>query len=225
VVSCSGRQDSQFLYFKKTVLYSIFATIFLFNITAAKAAMQTWDTRHKQLIVARHELPDICSGNYDIIRRLYPRPERLEKLLPYFERYFVRNGISIDFQPKNLQDYQMQEPEVVAGWVRWSARNVAAKKFRDSCIEFTGWAVDLPKGRPAKAVLLVSHGKIVKTGIVGQRRQDVARYLKNENYASSGWSIFVRQDRLPEDESSYEVYAVMNDGVRIVKLRKHPLSK
>lgn len=221
IMISNDRQDSLFSSRKKTTLYPAFAIIFSLHIIAVAVAIHRWEMKHQALTTARQELPDICPGNYRLIRKLHPRPARVAKLLPYFERYAERHKISIDSQQKSFQDYQIQESDVFAGSVRRIVRNASAQKSHARCIEFTGWAVDPLAGRPAKAVLLVSQGNIIKTGIVGQRRKGAARYLKNENYTSSGWRIFVRQDRLPKHENSYEAYAVMSDGVRLVKLRKH----
>jgi hypothetical protein len=85
-------------------------------------------------------------------------------------------------------------------------------------LEASGWAINERAGLPAHKVFLVREGKVLADTPVDHDRPDVAEALGNELFMISGWKLEIPGNSIGLGELKLEIYAVMTDGMSVVKL-------
>jgi hypothetical protein len=83
----------------------------------------------------------------------------------------------------------------------------------DTDIHVGGWAADLKKKVPAKAVIALFDGKQATVTIrMGIERKDIAKAFKNGSLARSGWDGGFNTSTLGKGKHRLEFYAVLDNG-------------
>jgi hypothetical protein len=89
----------------------------------------------------------------------------------------------------------------------------------DTDIHVGGWAADLKKKVPAKAVIGLFDGKQAQVSIrMGMERNDIAKAFKNSSLARSGWDGGFNTSILGKGQHRLEFFAVLDDG-KLVPLK------
>jgi hypothetical protein len=83
----------------------------------------------------------------------------------------------------------------------------------DTYIHVGGWAADLKKKVPAKAVIALFNGKQAQVSIqMGMERNDIVKAFKNRSLARSGWDGGFNTSILGKGKHRLEFYAVLDNG-------------
>jgi hypothetical protein len=100
-----------------------------------------------------------------------------------------------------------------------TTQGATASRFRDQDdLILSGWAIDpVTRGLPA-AVLIVVDGKLVGRAESGLRRADVGKALGQGALLRSGWRFPLGSFMEGQEPNLVEVYALLKDHRRIVKL-------
>ncbi len=164
---------------------------------------------------AKWKLHDWCAENESAFAALYPSAERVHALVPEFEKRHMLAG-----PERPLKAYRVvRNSSAQGGWVdavQW--KDLGGPPQRERCLTLGGWAVDVGRKMPAREVLLVHRGTIVARALLNQSRDDLARTFGSAYFAQAGWRFHVASSRLPKGVFPVDVYAVLQDGVRIQKV-------
>jgi hypothetical protein len=80
-----------------------------------------------------------------------------------------------------------------------------------SGLRVIGWAVDLAEKRETGRLFISIDGRIDVPAVPGADRPDVAEYFKNRNYATAGFTSYVRTSLLTPGEHTLELKIVSHD--------------
>ena len=166
-------------------------------------AAASWSAPREALLQASYDVPDVCSGNWEMSSRITAPPGALRARYPALARHNLSFVHSSSLNARTPAD----SPNASAGALERAVVEPPAPDEGPACIRLSGWATDPATGEGAREVVLVQGNTVIKRSEVRNAREDGRSRPSDPPRPTTSWTMFVSRTRWPEDPSSLQLYA------------------